>query len=128
MTTAELIKYLLSAFSGISVTTVIGAFFLRKRTTSEVALNRATGNNLDITSQQTIIAGWEKYSKQLEERLNASDRRVEALEGRDNLVSLLVFQQTLWIQKSYTVMTAEQKAQVGEPPSVDSQLIKKETP
>ncbi len=125
---ATLLPYLITSLGGGSFATIVGYFFLRPKTTTEAAKNRAEASGVDVGSQNRIIEGWKEYAADLEARLTRSDARITAIEQRESLLSFHVFAQTLWIQKSYLVMTEEQRKVVGHPPVIDAALISPATP
>jgi hypothetical protein len=110
-------------FFGSSFASILGYIFMRPKTRAEAAAKRAEGDKVDVASQTEIITNWATYSKELEERIEKLKERVDAADRREHKIAILIFQLTYWQQKAYLLLTAEQRAQVGEPPVVDPTLF-----
>jgi UPF0716 family protein affecting phage T7 exclusion len=120
---SNLIIAVLVFLGGGSVTAVIGYLFLRPKTRAEAASKRAEGDNLDVRSQDAIIASQAAYTKRLEERIERLEMRLDDADRREHIVAIFVYESSNWMRRASDLMEPNQRELVGPPPKADPELF-----
>ena len=113
----------LALLGGSSVTALIGYLFLRPKTRAEAAAKRAEGDNLDVKSQEQIIASQAAYTARLEERIKRLEERLDIADKREHIVAVFVYDASNWMRRASDLMEPNQRELVGPPPKADLELF-----
>lgn len=89
---------------------------------AEAAKYNAEANSIRVDDQTQIIEDLDRQVKRLGVRLDETEHRLEAVETRNTSLRSALLALSHWVQRVLSILTPEQRAQVGQPPDTDHLL------